>query len=129
MRILPFVAVLAAVVAVVIAGPAVAQERLTGVVNCAIAKLHRCDIAGCKTREPRNVEISIDFDRDTACIRHGGACRKQRAFTVSDGRGGARMLVFAHDGMTIRLARDWAITGGEVQAGRSTVFFGRCGRG
>ena len=111
--------------------PAAAQQgRLTGVLNCGIATVHRCEASGCRTLTPENVEIRLDFDRSAACIRRGGGrCRQDRTFTLVPGKGGARMVVFDRDGMVIRLGQDWSLVGTEVQSDRSSTYFGRCGRG
>lgn len=100
----------------------------TGTYNCPIAHLHRCRNGECKTRVIANkMEVSIDFDSSSACIRRGTECRSPRNFTARLVKR-SLLLMFSGDGMVIRLTGT-RMLGSEVTRTSVTTFEGTCARG
>lgn len=136
-RFIQTVAVLTVVTA--FGAAAVAQDKnedktpkfpATGVYNCAVKMMNRCRLDRCETRLPRRpMEISIDFEKNEACMRRGsGDCRKPRAFTVTE-KGSGHDLYFAKDAMLLHLNRRGRLFGADIGRSNAVTIVAQCARG
>ncbi len=111
---------------------ALAQDQMlpaTGVYNCPVETMTRCIAGKCETRTPpKGMELSIDFDKNSACVRRGGDCRSPRPFTVS-ARGKSHLLIFAQHGMVFRLRPNGKLTGADLSSRGAVAVTATCARG
>ena len=101
----------------------------TGVYNCGVVSMHRCATQSCNTRNAsRGMELSIDMENRTACIRRGQSCRDSRRFVVVPSKNNLN-LIFAQDSMVFVLRPNGDLVGADVARGQIINFYARCARG
>jgi hypothetical protein len=134
-RLLPYapIATACAAFAFILGSAAQAQAPkfdATGVYNCPVTVMHRCEADTCETRKPeQQMEISINFDTKIACMRRGGGdCTRPRPFSVVES--GAHLnLIFSEHSMLFRLAADGKMVGGDIGASSVVTVMASCARG
>ena len=101
----------------------------TGVYNCSISAMHRCLKGKCETRTPpAGMEMSINFDTKSACVRRKGDCRRPRTFSVAE-RGTSYILIFAQHGMVFRLRPNGHLTVSDLSSRGAVNVEAMCARG
>lgn len=101
----------------------------TGVYNCPVSKLYLCEDGKCSAKDPEEpMEMSIDFDNKTACVRRKGRCRTSRSFVVSE-RGNSQVLTFPKEGMAFRIRAGGKLIGADLSARGLVGVSATCARG